>query len=136
MSEEAPSILQIAEELQARPSDEESFRLLFEHHYPRLLHFFSRRGLSPEDCLDLIQETFLGIYKGIGSFRGQAQLETWLFEIAMNAYRKMLRSRGAQKRAAQEVPLDRGKPGEASEALNELAASDLGPEEEAICRER
>jgi RNA polymerase sigma-70 factor, ECF subfamily len=136
MSEEAPPMPQIVEELKARPSDEENFRLLFECYYPRLLRFFSRRGLSPEDCLDLIQETFLGIYRGIGSFRRQAQFETWLFEIAMNAYRKTLRMRGAQKRAAQEVPLDRSKPGEDPEVLDTLASSAPGPDEEALCRER
>lgn len=136
MSEEAPLMPQIVEELQASPLDEESFRLLFEHYYPRLLGFFSRRGFSPEDCLDLIQETFLGIYRGIGSFRRQAQFETWLFEIAMNAYRKMLRLRAAQKRAAQEVPLHLAKSGEYPEELDVLPSSAPGPDEEALCRER
>jgi RNA polymerase sigma-70 factor, ECF subfamily len=136
MGQEPPSIHQIIDTLGERPPDEEQFQLLFEHYYPRLLHFFSRRGLSPDDSLDLIQETFIGIYKGIGSFRRQAQFETWLFEIAMNAHRKMLRLRATRKRAAHEVPLDGDRPGEDSEVLGALASSDPGPDEEALCRER
>jgi len=136
MAKEALPIQQIIDELGVRPLTEEHFQLLFEHYYPRLLRFFSRRGLSPEDSLDLIQETFLGIYRGIDSFRRQSQFETWLFEIAMNAYRKMLRLRATQKRAALEVPLDRGKPGEDPEVLYALASSAPGPDEEALGRER
>jgi RNA polymerase sigma-70 factor (ECF subfamily) len=136
MPKEAPPIQQIIDELGVRPLTEERFQLLFEHYYPRLLSFFSRRGLSREDSLDLIQETFIGIYKGIGSFRRQAQFETWLFEIAINAYRKMLRRRGTQKRGALEVPLDRGKPEENPEVLHALASSAQGPDEEILGRER
>lgn len=136
MGEKAASIEQIIEELRKGSANEESFRLLFEHYYPQLLRFFSRRGLSPEDCLDLIQETFLGIYRGIGSFRRQARFETWLFEVATNAYLKMLRLSAAKKRAAQEVPLDRHELGEDPKMQKILTSKEPGPDEEALCREQ
>src|SRR6185436_7388346 len=74
----------------------------------------SKRGFSHSDCLDLTPETFLGIYRGIGSFRRDARFETWLFKVATNAWRKHLRREVAGKRAGEEVPLDvaRGAPGE------------------------
>jgi len=108
MGDPSESVQGIVERLQAGASSEEDFRRLFDLFYSRLHCFFARRGFSPQDCLDLTQETFLGIYRGIGTFRGEAQLETWLFKIATNAYRKRLRRGAAEKRDAQEVPLAAG----------------------------
>ncbi len=101
----------LIEQLQAAPARslrDDAFRRLFELYSPRLYHFFSRRGFPHADCLDLTQETFLGIYKGIGAFRRDSSFETWLFKIATNAYRKRLRWGIAGKRDAPEVSLDGG----------------------------
>jgi len=106
MSDRAESVQTIIEELQAGISVEENFRLLCEHFHRPLYHFFSKRGFPPQDCLDLTQETFLGIYRGIGTFRRDARFETWLFKVATNAFRKRLRWGMADKRAGEEVPLD------------------------------
>jgi RNA polymerase sigma-70 factor, ECF subfamily len=111
MDDANESVLRIIERLQAGPSREEDFRQLFDLYYSRLHHFFARRGFPPQECLDLTQETFIGIYRGIGSFRRDARFETWLFKIATNAYRKRLRWGVAEKRDAVEVPLDSGEEG-------------------------
>ena len=105
MGDPSESVQRIIERLQADASREDDFRQLFDLYYPRITHFFARRGFPPQDCLDLTQETFLGIYKGIGTFRRDARFETWLFKIATNAYRKRLRWRAAEKREGEEVPL-------------------------------
>lgn len=106
MSDRAESVQKIIEELQAGISREENFRLLCDLYHRPLYHFFSKRGFPPQDCLDLTQETFLGIYRGIGTFRRDARFETWLFKVATNAFRKRLRWGTADKRAGAEVPLD------------------------------
>jgi RNA polymerase sigma-70 factor (ECF subfamily) len=108
MDDPNESVQRIIERLQAGPAREEDFRRLFDLYYSRLVHFFARRGFPPQDCLDLTQETFLGIYKGVGTFRRDARFETWLFKIATNAWRKRLRWEVAGKRDAVEVPLDSG----------------------------
>jgi RNA polymerase sigma-70 factor (ECF subfamily) len=134
MDDPAEPVERIIEALQAGASVEASFRRLFELYHHRLVHFFSRRGFSHPDCLDLTQETFLGIYRGIGSYRAEARFETWLFKVATNAYRKRLRSGTAGKRAGQEVPL----PGadEAEGPAPELPAAGPAPGEEALRKER
>jgi len=117
----------------------EAFRRLFDLYSPRLYHFFSRRGFPHSDCLDLTQETFLGIYKGIGAFRQESSFETWLFKIATNAYRKRLRWGVAGKRDAPEVSLEGGaEEGDGEMApLAILTATDLpAPGEELLQRER
>ncbi len=106
MPDRAESVQKIVEELQAGISVEENFRLLCDLFHRPLYHFFSKRGFPAQDCLDLTQETFLGIYRGIGTFRRDARFETWLFKIATNSFRKRLRWGTADKRTGEEVPLE------------------------------
>ena len=96
----------IIEELQAGLHREENFRRLFDLYYDKVLHFFAKRGFPAEDCRDLTQETFLGIFRGMGSFRGEAEFGTWIFKIASNIYRKRLRWGAAEKRKGTGVALD------------------------------
>ena len=47
-----------------------------------------------EDADDIVQETFLKAYKNIDSFRGEADIGTWLTRIALNfAYTKSRRKK-------------------------------------------
>ncbi|MES1241745.1 MAG: sigma-70 family RNA polymerase sigma factor [Acidobacteriota bacterium] len=85
---------------------EEGFRALFDRFYRPLFRFFGNRGFSPEECQDLIQETFLRVYLGIDAFRGEARWEHWLFRIAANTALKAVRHRSAAKRAGPSVPLE------------------------------
>jgi RNA polymerase sigma-70 factor (ECF subfamily) len=134
MPDRAELTQKIVEELQAGISVEENFRLLCEAWHRPLYHFFSKRGFPPQDCLDLTQETFLGIYRGIGSFRRDARFETWLFTVATNAFRKRLRTGAAEKRSGQEVSLagdddDRG-------LEDRVAADEPAPGEAMLQKER
>lgn len=86
-------------------SDEE-FRRLFERYFRPLFYFFRNRGIPPEECRDLTQETFLRVYKSIARFRGEASVQTWLFQIATNLWRNRVRYDRAGKREASEVSLE------------------------------
>lgn len=126
--------------IQAGSAPEENFRRLFLR-YHRVVHgFFTRRGLKPEECQDLTQETFLGIFRGMGTFRPGAPFEPWLFAVAANAYRKRLRHLGAARRSAEEVPLaaEGGAAGDPDRPRLAETAVDRGegPGEAALERER
>jgi RNA polymerase sigma-70 factor, ECF subfamily len=88
----------VVERLRVGVDREEGFRLLFDRFYGPLFRFFAGRGFSTEECQDLIQETFLRVYRGIEDFRGNARWEHWLFRIAANTAVKMVRHRAAAKR--------------------------------------
>ncbi len=135
MGDPSESVQRIIERLQADPSREEDYRSLFDLYYPRLVHFFARRGFPRQDCLDLTQETFLGIYKGIGAFRRDARFETWLFTIATNAYRKRLRRGAAGKREGREVPLEADEDAEPG-PRQELPSPELPKEDDVLRKER
>jgi len=106
LDDRATAVDEVLAELRAGGSAEASFRRLFKLYYPAILQFFKNRGFRLDDCLDLTQETFLGTYTSIGSFRGDAGFDTWLFKIAGNVYRKFLRHRLADKRSADEIEID------------------------------
>jgi RNA polymerase sigma-70 factor (ECF subfamily) len=105
-TDRAQIVLEILDELRAGASDDAAFRRLVEIYYRPVYHFFARRGLSPDECLDLTQETFLGIYTGVRSFRQEAGFDTWLWKIATNAYLKRRRRGATAKRAGLEIPLE------------------------------
>lgn len=83
-----------------------SFRFLYETYFRAIERFFARKGLSPEDCLDLTQETFLGIYRGMDSYEHRHQFTAWLYRAAKTTWLKWLRSAATAKRAAVEVSHD------------------------------
>lgn len=104
MSRQGEPIEPIVQRLLDGAGYEESFRFLFDRFYWPLFRFFEHRGFSTEESQDLIQETFLRVYRGMGTFRGEARWEHWLFRIAANTASKALRHRTAAKRVGQEVP--------------------------------
>ncbi|HBL31670.1 MAG TPA: hypothetical protein DD490_33015 [Acidobacteria bacterium] len=126
---------QILAEMQSGSTQEDHFRQLVHLYYTPIYQVFAKRGFSRDDCLDLTQETFLGIYTGIGSFRQEADFDTWLFKIAMNAFRKRLRWRSADKRRGEEVSIEGTEEDDGAAPLP-LTSPGPAPAEEALQRER
>lgn len=48
---------------------------------------------NQEDAEDVLQETFLQVYRSLNSFRGDSAFSTWLFKIATNGCLMRLRKR-------------------------------------------
>ncbi len=84
------------------------------------------RGLvgTHEDTDDIIQETFLKAYKNIESFKGEADVGTWLMRIALN----IVFSRSRRKKIFTDNALD--------EYSNRLVANEKTPEEIIVESER
>ena len=59
---------------------------------------------NEEDARDVVQETYLRAYKGIGRFRGDAQFTTWLYRITANCASTHLGKR--KKHRHDELPED------------------------------
>lgn len=83
-----------------------AFRFLYETYFRAVERFFARKGLPPQDCLDLTQETFLGIYKGLDGYEHRQRFTAWLYRVATTTYLKRLRTVATVKRAAEEVSRD------------------------------
>src|SRR5215212_3755394 len=65
---------------------------------------------DPEEARDLTQETFLRAFQHIARFRGDADLKTWLYRIAVNQARNRWRWWRRRRRDAT-VSLDAGPAG-------------------------
>jgi RNA polymerase sigma-70 factor (ECF subfamily) len=62
-----------------------AWKLLYYDYFPIVQTFLRRLGTPQNDMDDLIQEVFLGTFKSIKSFRGDADFKTWLYRLCVTA---------------------------------------------------
>ncbi len=89
---------------------EQSFQVVVERFFRPIHGFFAKRVRSPEDRLDLTQETFFRAFKSLDGFRGESKLSTWLFRIAYYTYQHYLRTGMLQDDAFSLSPVDAADP--------------------------
>jgi RNA polymerase sigma-70 factor, ECF subfamily len=65
-------------------TSEQGFRLLMQTYRERLYYQIRRMVANHADTDDILQNTFIKVYKGIGNFEGKSKLSTWLYRIAVN----------------------------------------------------
>ena len=88
-----------------------------------------------EEARDLTQETFLRAFQSIDRFRGDADVRTWIYRIAINQARNRFRWWRRRRRDAT-VSLDQ-KQGESGQSLiGTLAEPSENPEQQTLARER
>ncbi|MEO8351739.1 MAG: sigma-70 family RNA polymerase sigma factor [Chthoniobacteraceae bacterium] len=85
--------------------------------------FIQRYTGSPEDALDLAQETFVRVYESRARYQPTAKFSTWLFTIASNLCRNDARWRARHPT----VPLDGATAGDASDLGSKLPAPGDSP---------
>lgn len=72
---------------------EEGFRMLVNVYKKRLYWHIRTFVLLHDDADDVLQNTFIKIFRGIDKFRGDSALFTWMFRIATNESLSFLKSR-------------------------------------------
>src|SRR5438552_18545884 len=81
----------------------ESFDHLAERYRPELqVHCYRMLG-SVHDAEDVVQETLLRAWRGLGGFEGRASFRGWLYRIATNACLTALARRKTDRRLAPEA---------------------------------
>jgi RNA polymerase sigma-70 factor (ECF subfamily) len=91
---------------------------------------------NPEEARDLTQETFLRAFQSIGHFRGDADLRTWIYRIAINQARNRWRW-WRRRRRDTTVSLDAPE-GPYGQPLNATLRAEKSedPEQQTLARER
>ena len=72
---------------------------LFRDYGSKIYGLALRTGLAPKDAEDGVQEVFLKVQRRISTFRGEAALSTWLYQVALNTLRDHRRKVVRQTRA-------------------------------------
>jgi RNA polymerase sigma-70 factor (ECF subfamily) len=77
-----------------RAGDREAYDELVERYTPALLRVASLFTPSRAVAEEVVQDTWVGVLRGIDSFQGRSSLKTWLFRILTNT----AKTRGARER--------------------------------------
>lgn len=120
-----------------RAGDALAFNRLVEERHGDIYALLYRLTEDPEEARDLTQETFLQAFRHLASFRGDADLRTWLYRIAVNQARNRWRW-WKRRRRDRTVSLDAPVSEEIDSPLSAGMAGDEGldPERQALARER
>ncbi len=71
--------------------DEDAFAELVGRYRNQITSYIYRMTNDYDAAVDLTQETFLRAFQAIAKFRGDADLKTWLYRIAINQARNRWR---------------------------------------------
>jgi RNA polymerase sigma factor (sigma-70 family) len=103
-------------------SEERCVAVLFERYHRHVVAWACRITGSYELARDLAQEVFIKASGGIETFRGDAQVTTWLYTITRNCCRDYLRKRASRPREVDERALAAAPPVIENAALRWLEA--------------
>lgn len=68
-----------------RSGDDQAFGEIFRRHKDRMWAVALRTTRDPEVASDAVQDGFVNAFRRADSFRGDAQVSTWLYRIVVNA---------------------------------------------------
>lgn len=96
----------------AQAGDAAAFEQLVQPHMPRMYNYIARMTGDPIEAEDLTQDAILRAHRAIGSFRGGATFQTWLYRIATNicvdALRRQRRRGGRTRSLDDPLEADEG----------------------------
>lgn len=93
---------QILEDMHRADTQEKAFRALMTKYQERLYLHIRRMNLEHADADDVLQNTFVKVFRNIKKFQGKSELYTWLYRIATNEAITFLR----QKKRRQSTSID------------------------------
>lgn len=94
---------------------DEGFRMLVDQFQQPMYWHIRRMVVSHEDAEDVLQETFIRIFRYIGDFRSESSLSTWIYRIVTNECIRFLNKKKEEILSSEEVQED---------LLNKLMASE------------
>ena len=106
-----------------RAGDETAFASLVSRHHTRLLRFAESMVSSRAVAEEVVQDTWLGVVRGIHRFEGRSSVKTWMFRILAN------RARSAGAKEARTAPLRADELGDVLEGRFDAAGAWSRPPE-------
>ncbi|MDQ7949735.1 MAG: sigma-70 family RNA polymerase sigma factor [Pedobacter sp.] len=93
---------EILEKFAVEKTRSEAFNLLLTKYQQKIYWHIRRLVIDHDDSDDLVQETFVKVWKNLANFRSDSQLYTWIYRIATNESITFLN----KKKQKQHISLD------------------------------
>lgn len=74
-----------------RAGHETHFGELYNRYFQRIYNFVFARVRNHVDCEEIVQETFIAVFRSFENYRGQSSLLSWIYGIAKNTTNNALR---------------------------------------------
>ena len=94
-----------------RADDSAAYRVLIERYHDDLLRFLTRMLGNRAAAEDIFQETFLQVHISAATFDTSRRFRPWLFTIAANKARDLLRKKNRRKTVELSAPIRKSEPG-------------------------
>lgn len=74
-----------------RAASEAHFGELYGRYFQRIYNFVYARVRNHAECEEIVQETFIAVFRSFENYRGQSSLLSWIYGIAKNTTNNALR---------------------------------------------
>lgn len=88
----------LIQQLKDTKSKESAFRELISLYKERLYWHIRKIVISHDDADDVLQNTFIKVFKNIGSFKGDSKLYSWMYRIATNESITFINKRAKERK--------------------------------------
>ena len=88
---------------QAQRGDANAFELLYRLHSSRVFALCLRMLKNTAEAEDLTQETFLTVFRALGTFRGHSAFSSWLHRVTINRVLMHLRRKALTDASLEEI---------------------------------
>ncbi len=85
------------------PDEADRVASVYEAHRPYIESVARRHAFRPDHVPDIVQSVGVQVCRGLTGFRGESQLETWLYRVTVNVARDFYHRERRQERAAEAV---------------------------------
>tara|TARA_R110000787_G_scaffold204931_2_gene315428 strand:- start:6648 stop:7196 length:549 start_codon:yes stop_codon:yes gene_type:complete len=87
----------LVEQLQNVQTKEQAFRVLITEYKERLYWHIRKIVISHDDADDVLQNTFIKVFRGIDNFKQDSKLYSWMYRIATNESITFINKRAKEK---------------------------------------
>ena len=87
-------------------ADQGDFALLYDRYFPRIYAFAYGRLRNHADTEEVVQETFMAVFRSIEAYRGQSSLLSWIYGIAKNTVNNHIRRARAHDQRVERAELE------------------------------
>jgi RNA polymerase sigma-70 factor, ECF subfamily len=104
----------------------EAFDVIVERHRRNVYQLCYRFVSNHEDAADLAQDVFVRAFKGLGKFKGDSSLGTWLYRVGVNACLNRLAMRKLETEPIEAAPrMDERAPDALDRVMREERAEEV-----------